>query len=276
MKTTIQLTSEDLKAGLIPWMAASASDTLKSVLVGWLTSRGIYVDAAATFEIDSSDNVTVTITNAPVAPAVSGHGPIIGTTPPPVTSPPATLAPVVSPIPPISTTTPGHLVQVDPPFSITGQATEFGYKDTTDNGLGFFYDPATGKPYQTNNDVIRGVSLPREVLLSTFLKIDSWKTEGIISVWSRNEDLLRQWVDGNKPLVTIDSGGKSAADLPIVDAGPSAGTDNAIDCTGKIAMELRPTGADPTQFKQLATYMIVVAGAPIPIRGWDFSHGKVG
>jgi hypothetical protein len=104
MKTTIQLTSDDLKVGLIPWMAVSASDTLKSVLVGWLTSRGIYVDAAATFEIDSSDNVTVTITNAPVAPAVSGHGPIIATAPPPITSPTATGPTDVSSNPPNSTT----------------------------------------------------------------------------------------------------------------------------------------------------------------------------
>ena len=40
--------------------------------------------------------------------------------------------------------------------------------------------------------------------------------------------------------VTIDSGGKSASDLPIVDV--AANTDNAIDLTGKITEELRTGG----------------------------------
>jgi hypothetical protein len=217
------------------------------------------VTDADVFTVGPDGTVTVVITEPDDMPAA-----------PVIVSPPATLPVNVSPIAPISATTPGHLVQVDPPLSVTGPATEFGYRDPTDNGIGFFYDPATGKPYLTNNDTIRGVSLPREVLLSTFLKIDSWKTEGIDLVWSRNGSMLRQWVDGNKPLVTIDSGGKSAHGLPIVDAGPTAGTDNAIDLTGKIAEELGTGG------KAIATYMILIAGNPMEIRGWDFAKGRVG
>ena len=268
MKITYELSSADLKLAIESWML----------------TRGKPVTDADVFTVAVDGTVTVVITEPDDVPAVPAgefkdlaeaiaHAASLPGGPFPVSavmSPPATVPAIVSPIPPISTTTPGHMVQVDPPLSVTGQATEFGFHDPTDNGLGFFYDPATSKPYQTNNDVIRGVSLPREVLLSTFLKIDSWKTEGITDVWSRNGSTLRQWVDGNKPRVTIDSGGKSATDLPIVDAGPTAGTGNAIDLTGAISKELGTNG------DALATYMIVVSGKPVTIRGWDFAKGRVG
>lgn len=253
MKVTYQLEPDDLKAALIAWMA----------------TRGTPISLSDEFDVTASGVVTIVASNAPTIETDAVAAPITPIAAP-VVSPIATSPIVVSPIAPISTTSPGHMVAVDPPLSVTGQATEFGFNDPTDNGLGFFYDPATGKPYATNNDVLRGVSLPREVLLSTFLKIDSWKTEGITDVWSRNGSMLRQWVDGNEPLVTIDSGGKSCANLPIVDAGPTAGTGNAIDLTGAVTKELGTNG------KALATFMIVVAGAPIPIRGWSWETGKVG
>jgi hypothetical protein len=231
---------------------------LKLAIEAYMASIGKPVTDADEFTVAADGTVTVVITEPDdVAPVPSTTFPIRPLVPS------GAIQAIVVP-------TPGHLVQVDPPLSVTGQATEFGFKDPQDNGQGFFYDPATGKPYATNNDTIRGVSLPREVLLSTFLKIDSWKTEGIDAVWSRNGSMLRQWVDGNKPFVTIDSGGKSAGGLPIVDAGPTAGTDNAIDLTAKVAQELGTGG------KALATYMITVAGQPIPIRGWDFAKGRVG
>lgn len=243
---------------------------LKLAIEAYMASIGKPVTDADVFTVAADGTVTVVITDRDDVPKASALP-----TPTPVVATGLPATGLVSG-PMVITPLPGHIVQVDPPLSVTGPATEFGYKDPTDNGLGFFYDPATNKPYATNNDVIRGVSLPREVLLSTFLKIDSWNTEGIDPVWSYYGSMLRQWVDGNKPRVTIDSGGKSAADLPIVDAGPTAGTGNCIDCTGKIAMELGPAGADPTQFKQLATYMVQVGGKPIPIRGWDFAKGRVG
>lgn len=183
-------------------------------------------------------------------------------------APPVNSNPPLVPVP--IQPTAGHMVQVDPPYSVTGPATEFGYNDPQDNGEGFFYDPETNKPYQTNNTNIRGVSLPREVLLSTFLKIDSWKTDGITDCWSRNASMLRQWVNGNKPKVTLDSGGKSAVDLDIVDAGPKASTKNAIDLTHEISVELNTKG------NALATYVVTVGGIPMKIRGWDWDTNQVG
>jgi hypothetical protein len=237
MKVTYELSSADLKVAIEAWMAA----------------RGTPVTDADAFSVEPDGSVTIVVTSSAPSPNLVQNGTKL------VVAPPAVAVP-----------SPGHMVQVDPPLSVTGPATEFGYKDPTDNGLGFFFDPATNKPYATNNDVIRGVSLPREVMLSTFLKIDSWKTDGVDAVWSYYGSMLRQWVDGNKPRVTIDSGGKSASDLPIVDAGPTAGTGNCIDLTGAITKELGTNG------KALATYEIIVHGKPIPIRGWDFTKGQVG
>jgi hypothetical protein len=170
---------------------------------------------------------------------------------------------------------PGHCVQVNPPLSVTGQATLFGLNwngsvDQGDNGSGFFIDPSTGTNYVTSVQTLGGVSLPREVMLSTFLKIDDWTTDGIDSSWSYHASSLIDWVRKNHPLVTIDSGGFSAVSQPIVDAGPSAGTDNAIDLTYLTAHALS------TQGDASATYMVLLGGHPMPIRGWDFVNNRVG
>jgi hypothetical protein len=169
----------------------------------------------------------------------------------------------------------GHMVTVDPPFSVTGRATMFGLNyngsiDTGDNGMGFFMDPGTGKTYNTRMQALRGCSLPREVMLSTFLSIDSWKTAGIDPIWARNSASVQEYVTRNKPLLTIDSGGKTAGNVPLVDAGPTAETHNSIDLTFAVAHELKTNGA------ALATYEILVADTPLEIKGWNFKTRQVG
>jgi hypothetical protein len=181
----------------------------------------------------------------------------------------------VQPIPSIPST-PGHFVQVDPPFSLTGRATIFGLewsgaKDSQDNGEGFFKDTSTGKPYNTQDKKLQGVSLPREVMLSTFGISDEWRTRSISVVWKEKAYDLQKYVSDNAPLITIDSNGRSVSQVPLVDAGPSAYTKNAIDLTYATAHALYTEG------DAQATYMIVGKdGKPIEIKGWDFKLGKVG
>ena len=182
--------------------------------------------------------------------------------------------PVVQPALPAAPV-PGHMVTIDPPYSVTGRATMFGLDwggsvDEFDNGIGFFINPATGQPYDTRNKGLVGCSLPREVMLSTFLSIDSWKAGGIDHIWDHNGLSVQKYVEANKPLITLDSGGKTAANIPLVDAGPAADTGNAIDLTYAVAHQLDTQGA------ALATYEILVDGKPIEIKGWNWNKGIVG
>jgi hypothetical protein len=275
LKTTIELSTADLQTDFFPWLVTDASKTLKSLLIGWLKSRGIAIDAAATFETDASGAVTIVSTNAPE----SGAGPIVVPFKPsaqaPIVSPLATSTPIVSPIPPISVIYPGHMVTVDPPLSVTGTATMFGLNwdkspDKTDNGIGFFTDLLTGKPYLTRDPLLVGCSLPREVMLSTFLGVETWRTAGVDNEWNARAAQVRLYVTANTPLLTIDSGGLSIQNVPLVDAGPSADTGNALDLTYRVAHELKTDG------EAIATYMILVKGKPIQILGWDFAKGRVG
>jgi hypothetical protein len=170
---------------------------------------------------------------------------------------------------------PGHTVTVDPPFSVTGRATMFGLNydgsiDRSDNGRGFFRDHTTGTSYNTRDEALVGCSLPREVMLSTFLSIDTWKTVGIDSIWAREGSNVQNYVTTNRPLITIDSGGKTASNVPLVDAGPTAGTGNAIDLTFAVAHQLTTKGA------ALATYEILVDAKPLEIKGWNWNTRKVG
>jgi hypothetical protein len=171
--------------------------------------------------------------------------------------------------------TPGHAVTVNPPYSVTGRATMFGLNwdgtiDGSDNGIGFFTVPGTTTNYNTRDTQIVGCSLPREVMLSTFLSIDAWKTYGIEQVWADNGSAVQKYVLDEAPSITIDSGGRTASGVPLVDAGPNADTGNAIDLTYFVAHELNTNGA------ALATYEILVAGNPLEIKGWNWTTGRVG
>src|SRR5260221_15495 len=179
-----------------------------------------------------------------------------------------------SPGPGVPVPSPGHTVTLDPPYAVTGNATMFGLNwngsiDSGDNGIGFFINPASNADYQTRSRTLVGCSLPREVMLSTFLGYDDWQTMGIATAWAQHAMTLLHWVSNNQPLVTIDSGGHTDIGMPIVDAGPTASTHNAIDLTYAVARQLN------TQGLALATYMIVLGEAPMVIKGWDFATKRV-
>ena len=246
MKSTLELSGADLK----------------NLIVEWMAEHGVVVSLKDEWTIDPAGDITITRVIPIVTPPA-----------PPVVPP---VVPVVIPV-----VTPGHTVTLDPPYSATGVATMFGLDwdgkddqgDESKDGQplsGFFTDPATGKSYVTHVKTLAGVSLPREVLLSTFLHVDDWATDGIDHSWSMHESVLRQWVLGNQPVVTIDSGGLTVSKQPIVDAGPTAGTGAAMDLTYFTAHALNTNG------KAVCTYMILVANNPVPIRGWDFVNKRVG
>jgi len=170
---------------------------------------------------------------------------------------------------------PGHNVTEDPPLSCTCLGTMFGLNwngtiDQSDNGEGFFTDPATKKPFGTRDQKLVGASLPREVMLSTFGISDDWRSKSITEVWQENTAKVREFVSANNPLLTVDSGGHTLRDAPLVDAGPAAGTNNGLDLTYNSAHLL------DTQGKALVTYKIVIAGQPVPIKGWLFDKRRVG
>jgi len=170
---------------------------------------------------------------------------------------------------------PGHYVTEDPPLSCTCSATMFGLTwkglvDPSDNGEGFFTDPASGKPYDTRINTLVGCSLPREVMLSTFGISDAWHDEGIATVWRENAGKVQEYVTKHTPLLVVDSGGHTLQKAPLVDAGPLAGTNNGLDLTYSAAHLL------DTQGKALVTYKILVGGEPIPIKGWLFDKRRVG
>jgi hypothetical protein len=81
---------------------------------------------------------------------------------------------------------------------------------------------------------------------------------------------VQEFVSANNPLLTVDSGGHTLRDARLVDAGPTAGTNNGLDLTYNSAHLL------DTQGKALVTYKIVIAGQPVPIKGWLFDKRRVG
>ena len=209
-------------------------------------------------------NITVTVTTAEaVAYATKAIQALYPNATVVVSDGPTPEIPVPAPGP-----TPGHMVTGNPPYSATGEATLFGLnydgsQDTGDNGMGFFKDPKTGQSYQTRSETLAGASLPREVMLSTFLGVTP--TSPIDTVWADYAGAIQDYVTKNDPLLTIDSGGKTAQNVPLVDAGPSAATGAALDLTYYVAHALE------TQGKALATYEILVGGKAIPIKNWPIN-----
>lgn len=176
----------------------------------------------------------------------------------------------------------GHEVTQDPPYSATVIATVFGKnwngsndigdldpREPDGNARGFFIDPSTNAPYVTHVETLPGISLPREVLLSTFLGVDIWQQIGIDEAWSQYAADLREWVLHHQPSADADSGGKyTALGMPFVDAGPKQPGAGA-DLTYMSAHQLMTHGS------ALITYRVKVSGVVIPIRGWDFVHRRL-
>lgn len=224
------------------------SNELQEAIKVWLESKGLKSDAGISFSVEA---VGVTAPSLPVTPIQPIQVPIVALQP-------------------------GRAITVDPPLSATVEATNFGFRDPGDNGIGFFTNPVTGAEYRTNNATLIGASLPREVLLSTFLKVDDWRTSAIAAVWKKYAARLRQFVLINQPLLTIDSqGNQTLFKVPLVDAGPTAsagnvGDKNGLDVTEAAKVALKTGG------KAVCTYCIELGGALQEIRGWDFKAKKVG
>lgn len=187
-------------------------------------------------------------------------------TPPPLKPPP----PVVV-APPVDGTV-GHMVTANPPYSATGIDTEFGYRDPGDNGIGFFTDPSTGRPYLTDNITLVGISLPREVLLSTFGISEEWRSISIDTAWAKHAKALRTYALGHTIRANVDGGGYSLRQIPLVDAGPKAGLASKalVDLTYGAALALHTGG------KALCTFELIIDGAPAELKGINFEKQVVG
>lgn len=144
------------------------------------------------------------------------------------------------------------------PFSVTGRATCFGFEDKGDNGIGFFNDPATGKPYETNNKTIVGVAIPEEVLMSTL---------GLLGKWAQNAEAVQKWHADNSPKVKVWSAKGITAVADLVDVGPSAFTGNALDRTYGLCEAIGEV-YDANSGSSTNTYSLLVGGNPVEIKGW--------
>ena len=252
------------------------SSVLKASIEMWLQAQGHTVSDSDVETIGADGTVTIAVTQAAVLT--------------PVPLPPVALVPVplpVATVPPVAALPiQGHLVVIDPPLSATGKCTMFGLdwdgsKDPEDNQEGFFTDPSTGQSYNTGVQSLLGVSLPREVLMSSFGITDSWRIPALSdantsAVWAKNAAAVRQFAVSHKVTFTIDSGGLSVVKAVLVDAGPEAIGKNG-DCIGNMADFTYATAhALNTNGEAVATLEMLVNGAPVEIRGWDFVNKRVG
>jgi hypothetical protein len=151
---------------------------------------------------------------------------------------------------------------LDPSKSIHCVATIFGltykgYHDPTDNGIGAFEDPSTGRFYRTANKVLVGVSIP-------------------IPFYERTPDMSRADIqDGLVTVTILDSHGNWYDGIKIVDLGPGAhdrllkedGTPRLLDRSYALCAQMAQKG-NPMDNVWLR-YWILKAGTPYSIQGQD-------
>lgn len=252
------------------------SSVLKASIEMWLQAQGHTVSDSDVETIGADGNVTIVVSQAAVLT--------------PVPLPPVALVPVPLPVAPVAPIailpTQGHLVSLDPPMSATGKATMFGLnwdgaRDQADNQQGFFTDPSTGKGYNTGVQTLLGISLPREILMSSFGISDAWRMPALsdqntAEVWAKNAAAVRQFAISHRVTCTIDSGGMSVEKAVLVDAGPEAIGAHG-DCIGNLCdLTYATAHALSTKGDALATIELLVNGAPVEVRGWDFVNRRVG
>lgn len=107
-------------------------------------------------------------------------------------------------------------------FIARGRQTVFGLNydgsiDKGDNGIGFFRDPVTGRPYDTQNPNLVGASLNVGIFNGT---IGNRYDKNIQAAVSKGQYKVQVTTDDGKSLI-----------LPMVDNGPAGWTGNAIDLT---------------------------------------------
>ena len=271
MKITLEVS--DVKAAVAAWLALQPH-YLKNATVMWLASQGHPVVDSDSFELNADGTITVIV-------------PSLAPVPPPIVAVATAVAPVVTnAIVEVAASTQGHYVQIDPPLSATGRATIFGLNydgsnDPGDNRIGFFTDPSTGKPYDTGVKALIGASLPREILMSSFGISDDWKTPEVsdahtLTVWEQHAGAVRKFALSHNVTLTIDSGGFSAQRVKLVDAGPEAVGVNGCTIGNLIDLTYGAAHALNTKGDAICTIELLVNGAPIEIRGWDFANKRVG
>jgi hypothetical protein len=107
-------------------------------------------------------------------------------------------------------------------FIARGRQTIFGrnYDDSVDqqdNGIGFFRDPVTGRPYDTRNPNLVGASLNVGIFNGT---IGNRYDKNIQAAVSKGNYKVQVTTDAGKSLI-----------MPMVDSGPAGWTGNSVDLT---------------------------------------------
>jgi hypothetical protein len=148
-----------------------------------------------------------------------------------------------------------------PPFSLNCVATCFGYQDSGDKGVGAFTNPATNRPYYTNNSTLVGVAVPIPILDQT--------------LGGLNSSTVAQYTVG------VILNGKSVT-APIVDVGPGRpvdgqhgllagkdGTLHALDMTCGLCTALG-VKYDANASSYTVTWWIQdSSGKPVALKGLD-------
>jgi hypothetical protein len=269
MKTTYEIDEVEFQTAVSQWSVSNkkvpvTTAQLQAAITVWFeTQTSIRLTGTEMFDITDT-GVSVTL-GAPVAQGVIG-----GNTPSPIPAP--------YPTPPLVTVIPLA------PNSATGKATVFGrnYNGSNDTGdlnrdgsdsTGFFIDPSTGKNYVTHNDTCIGASLPREVLLSTLLGNNDWRTQPVAAVWGAHAAAVQEAVTSRQISMTIHDfvTSKTADSIPLVDAGPTATTYALLDRTLGLC-NLMGSKDD----SHVAVWLHGPDKVPLVLGGWLFDAEKVG
>lgn len=277
--------SEKAKGRLLQAQIASAVTPAQLV-----AARQLLDDAA--YEAGWSLNILAGLPDAPsqspspdaagsVQPSGSGDlRPGLG-----VPAPPAAVGSSPDDLKPAGSAVPAQVTPIpQAPFSATGNASVFGrgYKGEDDSGdlepdgkdsTGFFFDPATGKNFETHNAVLIGASLPREILLSTLLGVEDWRTQPVRDVFAKHGHLIQKAITDAKLVVTVHDFKTSmtADSIPLVDVGPSAEVNKLLDRTLGLC-NLMNSHDD----SHVAVWIHGPDKKPLALKGWLFDAQKVG
>ena len=147
-------------------------------------------------------------------------------------------------------------------YRVQGIATIFGLDydgkaDRGDNGLGFFTDPGTNKPYDTTDKTLMGCSLPIPV-------IDK-------SIGLHSHPDVRQAISNQEFTVWITARNNRSVRCKIVDIGPSVWTKHIIDLCYSPAHILDTKG-----YALVDLEIRDKANNPLPIEGWEICGGSPG
>ena len=147
-------------------------------------------------------------------------------------------------------------------YRVQGIATIFGLDydgkpDKEDNGLGFFNNPKTGRPYNTKDESLMGCSIPIPI-------IDK-------SIGAHYAKDVRDAISNGEFVVWVTNRSGKSCKCSIVDIGPSTWTKHVLDLCYAPSHVLNTNGYTLVDF-EIRDH----ANKAIPLSGWEECGGQPG